>query len=209
MPNIDLKKTYKHLYTPSAKEISVVTVPPFPFLMIDGKGTPNESSSYSDAVAALYALAYGVRAISKAEDKPFTVTPMEGLWAFEGSPPATPFDMTKADKERFIWTLMIHLPDHVTEEMVEVARETVRKKKKNPPMLDDLRFEVYDEGEAVQIMHVGSYDDEAPTVAKLHDYINENGFQFGKRHHEIYLSDPRKVAPEKLKTVIRQPFVRG
>jgi hypothetical protein len=209
MPNLDLKKQYKALYNPSAKAVSVVTVPPFPYLMIDGKGNPNTSQQYTEAVTALYAMAYGVRALSKADDLPFTVPPMGGLWCFEGQPPDSPFDMTTGDKDRFLWTMLIQMPEHITGEMVETAREVVRKKKKNPLGLDDLRFEVYDEGEAVQILHIGSYDDEAPTIAKLHDHITANGWKFSKPHHEIYLSDPRKVAPDKLKTVIRQPFTRG
>ncbi len=207
MSNLDLKKLHKDLYKPSAKTVSVVTVPPFPYLMIDGKGNPN-TQPYTDAVGALYALAYGVRALSKADDKPFTVAPMGGLWQFEGQPPASPFDMTLADKDRFLWTMLIQMPDHITADTVEAAREIVRNKKKNPPRLDDVRFEVYDEGEAVQILHVGSYDDEAPTVARLHNHIAENGWHIDKIHHEIYLSDPRKVALEKLKTIIRQPFAR-
>ncbi len=205
MANLDMKKTLKHLYSPSAKEVSVVDIPTMNYLMLDGEGNPN-SEGYLEAVQALYGLAYGIRAISKATGQVFTVMPLEGLWSFEGQEESN-FQITDADKDTFEWTLMLLQPEHITSEMVEQARDTVRKKKSLAP-LDSIRFEAYDEGEAVQIMHIGSYDDEGPTVARLHHYIEDNGWQLGKKHHEIYLNDPRKVAPEKLKTIIRQPFVR-
>ena len=207
MANLDLKKTLKHLYNPSAKEFSIVNVEPMNYLMIDGAGNPNTSERYRQALEALYPLAYGIRAMSKANGIVYTVMPLEGLWSFEGQEKET-FHLTEADKDTFEWTLMILQPEHITEAMVEEARRTVRKKKA-PALLDEVRFENYHEGEAVQIMHIGSYDDEGDNVAKLHTTIKDNGWKIGKKHHEIYLSDPRKVAPEKLKTVIRQPFERG
>lgn len=205
MANLDMKKTLKHLYSPSAKEVSVVDIPAMNYLMLEGEGNPN-SEGYLEAVQALYGLAYGIRAISKAAGQVFTVMPLEGLWSFEGQEESN-FQITDADKDTFEWTLMLLQPEHITSDIVEQARDTVRKKKSLAP-LDSIRFEVYAEGEAVQIMHIGSYDDEGPTVARLHRYIEDNGWQLGKKHHEIYLNDPRKVAPEKLKTIIRQPFVR-
>lgn len=205
MANLDLKKTLKHLYAPSAKSVSVVDVPPMNYLLIDGTGSP-KSQSYTDAVEALYPLAYGIRALSKSAGDVYTVMPLEGLWSYEGQEKET-FKLSEADKDTFVWTLMILQPDHITPEMVEEARAIVRKKKA-PIALDDVRFECYHEGESVQILHIGSYDDEGENVAKLHQHIKANGWKLGKKHHEIYLSDPRKVAPEKLKTVIRQPFVR-
>ncbi|MEO1646491.1 MAG: GyrI-like domain-containing protein [Chloroflexota bacterium] len=207
MPNLDMKKTLKHLYKPSAKDISVVDVPSMSYLMIDGTGNPNTAERYQEAVSALYGLAYGIRALCKAQDNVFTVMPLEGLWAYEGQEDNDTFLLTDADKDTFIWTLMILQPDFVTEALVEEAREIVRKKK-SPALLDDVRFEAYHEEDAVQIMYIGAYDDEGPTVKSLHDYITDKGWQLAKKHHEIYLSDPRKVAPEKLKTIIRQPFVR-
>jgi hypothetical protein len=113
--------------------------------------------------------------------------------------------LTPEDKANFSWTLMILQPEVVTESMVEEAREIARQKK-NPARLDDVRFETYHEGTAAQLLHIGSYDDETPTVMRIHDFILENGWQLHGKHHEIYLSDPRKTAPEKLKTVIRQPY---
>lgn len=207
MANLDMKKTtLKHLYTPSAKQVSVVELPAMNYLMIDGEGSP-ASEIYQYAVKALYSLAYGIRAISKDAGQVFTVMPLEGLWSFEGQEKSN-FVITEADKDTFEWTLMIVQPELITSEMVEQAREIVDEKK-SPELLDKVRFERYTEGNAVQIMHIGSYDNEGETVARLHQYIEDNGWNLGKKQHEIYLSDPRKVAPEKLKTIIRQPFVRA
>lgn len=205
MSNIDLKKTYKSLYNPTAKAVVDVTVPPINYLMIDGQGDPNTSQQYMDSVAVLYALAYGVRAISKEQGIVYTVMPLEGLWWWDENQHRG-FDLSAADKADFQWTLMIHQPDHITAQVVESAHEIARKKKKNPPFLDDVRMETYDEGQAAQIMYIGSYDDEGPTVKKIHDHIEASGYQLAKKHHEIYLSDPRKVDVKKLKTVIRQPY---
>jgi hypothetical protein len=206
LENLDLKKTLKHLYAPSAKDVGVVSVPPMNYLMVDGEGNPNTAPSYPQAVAALYSLSYALRALSKAANQVFTVMPLEGLWAFKGTQ-KEPFDITEADKDRFIWTMMILQPPHITSAMFSEALETVHKKDTNE-LLNAVRFESYDEGEAVQIMHLGPYSAEAPTVAKLHNTVAENGWQLRGKHHEIYLSDPRKVAPEKMKTIIRQPFDR-
>jgi hypothetical protein len=206
MTNLDMKKTLKHLYTPSAKEVNVVTVPPLNYLMIDGEGNPNTSPIYPQTVSALYSLSYALRAISKAANRVFTVMPLEGLWAFKGMQ-EEPFDITEADKDRFIWTMMILQPPHITATMFNEALANVRKKDTSE-RLNTVRFECYDEGEVVQILHLGPYSTEAPTVARLHDTIADNGWQLRGKHHEIYLSDPRKVAPEKMKTVIRQPFAR-
>lgn len=208
MSNLDMKKTLKHLYAPSAKEVSVVNIPPMSYLMIDGEGNPNTSQRYRQAIEALYGLAYPIRFMRKDAGEVYTVMPLEGLWEFVGQENQT-FKLTEADKDRFVWTMMILQPESITTEIVEQAREKVGKKKDAPALLNDIRFETYHEGDAVQIMHIGSYDDEGPNVAKLHAHIAENGWQIGpKRHHEIYISDPRKAEPEKMKTVIRQPFTR-
>ncbi len=208
MANLDLKKDLKHLYKPSAKEPTFVTVPLMSYLMIDGHGNPNISQQYADAVSSLYALAYGIRAISKAAGTVFTVMPLEGLWWWKEMVDHTQHSLTAQDKADFLWRMMILQPEHITEEMVAEATETVRKKK-NPPLLNSIRFEAYDEGEAAQIMHIGTYDDEAPTIRRLHEFIQSNGYTLRGKHHEIYLSDPRKVEPEKLKTIIRQPVQKG
>lgn len=206
MTNLDLKTTLKYLYAPSAKEISLVDIPPMNYLTIDGQGNPNTSPDYPLAVEALYGLAYGIRAICKAHGQVFTVMPLEGLWSFEGQTAQT-FRLTSADKDRFRWMLMILQPDFVTADVA--AQAQTQALHKNPKgRFAEVRFETYHEGEAVQLLHIGSYDEEGPTVARLHHYIEEQGWRFGQPHHEIYLSDPRKTAAEKLKTIIRQPFTR-
>lgn len=207
MSNLDLKKDLKHLYAPSAKAVAVVDVPSMHYLMVDGEGNPNTDPRYQQAIEALYPLAYGVRAICKAQGNPFTVMPLEGLWWFAGRP-VEDFSLNEADKDRFVWTLMILMPDFVDEDRVAQARQAIAAKKDAPGLLDAVRFAAYDEGDAVQIMHIGPYDNEGPTVEKLHQHIQAQGWVLSGKHHEIYLSDPRKVAPEKMRTVIRQPFSR-
>ena len=201
MTKIDFKKELKHLYRPSARRFEVVDVPPMNFLMIDGHGDPNTAQAYADAVEALYAVAYKIKFESKRElGKDYVVPPLEGLWWAEDME-----TFTSRDKSAWDWTMMIMQPEWVTQEMVEEAVEEVTKKKA-PPALPRLRLETYHEGPAVQIMHVGSYDDEGPTIARMHhEFMPENGYAPAGKHHEIYLGDPRKVAPEKLKTVLRQP----
>ncbi|MEQ8673651.1 MAG: GyrI-like domain-containing protein [Aggregatilineales bacterium] len=209
MTNLDMKKTLKHLYAPSAKDVSVVDIPPMHYLMIDGEGNPNSAPRYAQAVEALYGLAYTIRAIRKNAGETFTVMPLEGLWALKGKHNPE-INLTEADKDSFVWTLMVLQPESITPEIVEQARAIVNKKKDSPELVNEVRFEQYHEGEAVQIMHIGSYNDEGPNVARLHAHITDNGWKFGDNlHHEIYLNDPRKVAAEKLKTVIRQPFTRS
>lgn len=205
MTKIDFKKKWKHLYRPSAKEFAVEDVPPLNFLMIDGHGDPNKVQEYSDAIEALYAVAYKLKFISKKETgQDFVVPPLEGLWWAEDMDSFT----TRQDKSACDWTMMIMQPEWITPEMLEKALQQVEKKK-NLPALTRLRLETHHEGLVVQIMHIGSYDAEGPTLARLHtEFIPENGYKEAGKHHEIYLSDPRKVVPEKLKTVLRQPIRR-
>jgi hypothetical protein len=200
---IDFKKEWKHLYQPSAKEFVVVDVPPMNFLMIDGHGDPNTAQEYKDAVEALYAVAFRIKFISKNEvGRDYVVPPLEGLWWAEDMETFT----TGRDKSAWDWTMMIMQPEWVTPEMFEEALKQVEKKK-NPPALSKLRLERYHEGLSAQILHIGSYDDEGPTLDRMHhEFIPENGYEMAGKHHEIYLSDPSKVAPEKLKTVLRQPI---
>ncbi len=200
MSKVDFKKTMKEFYIPAKKFVSV-DVPEMQFIMVDGHGDPNTAQEYKDAVEALYAVAYKMKFISKNTlEKDYVVPPLEGLWWAE--------DMgtfLTRDKSAWDWTMMIMTPEWITPEIFDDAVEQVHKKK-NPAALDLVRVERYAEGHSVQIMHVGSYDDETPVLAKMHDeYIPENDFVEHGKHHEIYLSDPRRVAPEKLKTVLRQP----
>ncbi len=202
MPAIDYKKELKHLYAPSAKEVVLVEVPPLYFLMIDGRGDPNTAPEYAAAVETLYALAYALKFKVKRgrAGVDYVVMPLEGLWWGAG------IDWHDAGQRAgWQWTMMIMQPEHVTAGLFEQALAETRKKK--PALaLDRVRFERYDEGRAAQIMHIGPYAIEGPTVARLHAFIEQQDSAPRGKHHEIYLGDPRKTAPEKLRTLIRQPF---
>jgi hypothetical protein len=204
MTKIDYKKELKHLYQPSVKEVAVVDVPTMNFLMIDGQGDPNTSQAFQDAVGALYSLAYSLKFIIKkgVVGIDYGVMPLEGLWWVDDM---TQFSMEKKDEWK--WTLMIMQPELVTRELFAEAVEEVRKKK-NPEALSNIIFEAFSEGKAAQIMHIGPFSEEGPTIEQVHTFIKENGYALAGKHHEIYLSDMRKTAPEKLKTIIRQPMVR-
>lgn len=202
MSKIDFKKELKNLYLPSKKEFELVEVPEMRFFKVDGMGDPNNSSEYSAALEALYAVSYKTKFFSKKNGQDYVVPPLEGLWWAEDMDTFT----TARDKSQWSWTMMIMCPDWITDEMVDQAREEVAKKK-DLPSLKKLHWETYLEGLSVQILHLGSYDDEGPVLAKLHEeWMPENGYTFNGLHHEIYLSDPRRVEPAKLKTVLRQPI---
>ena len=205
MSKVDFKKELKHLYRPSAKAFTVVDVPPMQYLMVDGHGDPNTAQAYQEAVEALYAVAYKLKFMSKRQlEKDYVVPPLEGLWWAEDMETFT----VGRDKSAWDWTMMIMQPDWITPQMFDEAVQQVQKAK-GLPALPRLRLETYHEGLAVQILHLGSYDDEGPTLQRMHDeFIPQGGYQMAGKHHEIYLSDPRKVAPEKLRTVLRQPVRR-
>lgn len=200
MQTFDIKKERKDLYAPKSGDFEIVEVPPLQFLMVDGHGDPNTSSAYRDAVEALYTASYGIRAVAKATlGRVHTVGPLEGLWSADD-----PEVFRTRDKSAWDWTLMIVQPDWITAELVDEALTAARTKQL--PALELLRFERYAEGRCVQILHVGSYDDEAPTLERLHDeFIPTHGFAMSGRHHEIYLSDARKIEPARLRTILRQP----
>jgi len=201
MVKVDFKRELKHLYNPSQKAFSIVDVPPMSFVMIDGHGDPNAAPEYQEAVEALYAVAYGLKFIVKKEQGiDYGVLPLEGLWWVDDM---AEFSMDA--KEEWDWTMMIMQPEWVVAGMVERARADVERKK-NPPALPKLRFETYHEGLAVQILYVGPYAAEGPTIARMHAFAEQEGYELRGKHHEIYLSDPRRTAPERLKTVIRQPI---
>jgi hypothetical protein len=202
MEKIDYKKEFKHLYKPSAKKVDIVEVPKWNYLMVDGEGNPNTSQSFQDAIEVLYPLSYALKFIVKrgAIGIDYGVLPLEGLWWAD--------DMTSFsvdDKDNWKWTLMIMQPDLVTKELVKEATEQI-KTKKDPVSLPLVRFESFEEGKAAQIMHIGPFSEEGPTIEKVHSFIEENGSQRKGKHHEIYLSDIRRAAPEKWKTIIRQPM---
>ncbi len=201
MKKIDFKKELKHLYKPSAKKVEFVEVPEMNFFMIDGKGDPNIAKEFSDAVEALYSLSYTIKfMIKKGEQQiDYGVLPLEGLWWVD--------DMRKFssdNKDEWKWTVMIMQPEFITQEIVDEAIEKI-KAKKNLPALKKIRFEKFNEGKSAQILHIGPFSEEGPTIEKAHNFIKENGFKLKGKHHEIYLSDIRRAAPEKWKTIIRQP----
>jgi hypothetical protein len=201
MSKVDFKKTLKHLYNPPKKFVTV-DVPEMQFLMVDGQGDPNTSQQYQDALEALYGVAYKIKFKSKQTlEKDYVVPPLEGLWWADDMDLFT----LSRDKDQWKWRMMIMTPHWISGDIVTEAIADVRRSK-NPNSLDKVCLESYREGLCVQILHIGSYDDEAPILAELHNqYLPENGYQENGLHHEIYLSDPRRVTPEKLKTVLRQP----
>jgi hypothetical protein len=202
MSKTDFKKELRSLYQPSARDFVVVDVPPMNYLMVDGHGDPNTAQEYADALETLYAVAYKCKFASKKKlERDYVVPPLAGLWWADDMEVFT----TRRDKSTWDWTMMIMQPEWITEEMFEEAVKQVEKQK-NPPALPKLRLETYHEGLSVQILHIGSYDDEGPTLHRMHyEFIPQNGYEMQGKHHEIYLSDPRKVAPGKLRTVLRQP----
>lgn len=198
-PSYDVKKQRRELYAPG-RAFAVVDVPPLDFLMVDGHGDPNTVTAYREAVEALFATSYAVRAVAKARlGRVHTVGPLEGLWSAD--------DLAvfrTRDKGAWDWTMMIVQPEWITAELVEEAVAAARKKGR--PGLDRLRFERYAEGRSVQILHVGSYDDEAPTLERLHgEFLPARGLAPTGPHHEIYLSDARRTDPARLRTILRQP----
>jgi hypothetical protein len=203
MAKIDFTKELKHLYRPSASAFDVVDVPPMIYLMLDGHGDPNTAAEYAQAVEALYATAYRIKFISKDElEKDYVVPPLEGLWWAEDMASFT----AARDKSVWDWTMMIMLPDWISPELYQRALGEVRQKKALPG-LQKIRMERYHEGLSAQILHIGSYDDEGPVLARLHqDWLPQQGYVEHGKHHEIYLSDARRVEASKLKTVLRQPI---
>ena len=202
MKKVDYKKKLKHLYGPSSKKIVIVEVPSMNYFMVDGEGGP-AAESYQQAIEALYGLSFTVKFdVKKGVGLDYTVMPLEGLWWAKD---ITAFSADR--KDEWLWKMMIMQPDYVTAKHVNAATKQLREKK-NPLALDKIRFESYHEGLSVQILHIGPYDDEGPTIAQMHKFIDENGYQLHMKHHEIYLSDPRRSKPEKLKTVLRQPITK-
>ncbi len=202
---VDYKKTEKELYQPKATP-SIIDVPEMVFVAVDGKGNPNESVEYTAAVELLYGLSYAIKMGNRSVLE-YIVPPLEGLWSvtgdFKGGGAAI------SDKDRFVWTMLIRQPEFVTADLFDAARTALARKK---PDLDTskARLERITEGLCVQVMHNGSYDDEPATITALDGFAIEKGYVIDmddtRRHHEIYLSDPRKVALEKLRTVIRHPI---
>jgi hypothetical protein len=199
MTKFDYKKDLKQLYFPPAKIFTFVEVPPMNFLMIDGHGDPNKVPAYQEALEALYTMAYTIKFALKPRGIEYVIPPSEGLWWMEDMR-----QFSQETKDRWDWTMMIMQPQDVSAEVVEQARGSATRKKELPA-LNKLRFERFHEGLCVQIMYFGAYADEGPTIASMHAFIHEQGYELTGKHHEIYLGDHRRTPPEKLKTVIRQP----
>lgn len=202
MEKRDYRKELTELYKPKTGVVVEVDVPEMNFLMADGEGDPNNSKSFSEVTEALYAVSYALKFMVKKGDLQidYGVMPLEGLW---WSDDMATFSVD--DKSDWKWTLMIMQPELIDSEMAAAAIDQVRTKK-NPVALSLLRFESFKEGPAAQTMHIGPFSEEGPVIAEIHAHIEERGKKRRGRHHEIYLSDIRRAAPEKWKTVIRQPM---
>jgi hypothetical protein len=197
----DVKKT--DAYRARRGQFRVLEVPPARYLMIDGRGDPNTDPSYIAAIAALYPVADTLKFASRNDHgRDYVVPPLEGLWWAGDMASFT----DARDKSVWNWTLMLQVPGWLREQDTTAAAEKVRRKKTAPERLDDLRTGVLDEGLCVQTLHVGPYDAEGPVLAEMHhEFIPAHGLEMTGRHHEIYLGDPRRVAPERLRTILRQP----
>jgi hypothetical protein len=201
MKRIDFKKELNHLYRPTTKRIDIVDVPEMNFLMVDGKGDPNTAKEYSDAIEALYSVSYTLKfMVKKNLNVDYGVLPLEGLWWADDMN-----NFSTGTKDKWNWTALIMQPQYVTKDRVEEAFETVRKKK-DLPALQKMKFASFNESLSAQTMHIGPYADEGPTIQRVHDFIRESDYELRGKHHEIYMSDPRRSKPEKLKTIIRQPI---
>lgn len=210
MKTLELKKQFKHLYQPSAKKIEAIQIPKLQFAMIDGvieKGSePSKSPTFAQATQSLYSLCYTLKFMLKKRKTnaiDYPVMPLEGLWGETDEK----FDITV--KDNWSYTLMIMQPDIITKDLFEEARENVRKKKGDSEMLNKLRLAHFEEGLCVQTMHIGPYATELATLSRMREFMAENGLKdnVGPNglHHEIYISDPRKAKPDKMKTVLRHP----
>jgi len=208
MPPVDFKKTQRELYQPKITP-GIIDVPSMTFLAVDGIGDPNTSAEYAAAIETLYALSYSIKMNNK-HILEYVVPPLEGFWAttddFKGGAASIP------NKDNFVWTTLIRQPDFVTEEIFDAARAHLAEKK---PHIDTgkARLIQLTEGLCAQIMPIVPYDDEPASIVAMEHYVRENGYETDitptRRHHEIYLSDPRKVAPEKQKTIIRHPIKKA
>jgi hypothetical protein len=203
MKKIDLRKDLKDLYSPSPKEVEMVRIPKFQYLMIDGSGDPNSSLEFQEAVQAMYTAAYTLKfMIKKDKGIDYPVMALEGLWWAD--------DMSSfltGNKAAWKWTLMIMQPKVVTKSLFSKGVKSAMEKK-GLVALERIRLESLEEGLCVQIMHIGPYAQEGPTIQNLHAFAKERGLGLRGKHHEIYLSDPRKAKPEKMKTIVRQPVQR-
>ena len=206
---LDLRKQWKHLYSPSAKKVEVVEVPRFLFAMLDGEIEPGHgpgtSPDFGDALEGLYGISYTLKFISKLrKENPidYPVMALEGLWWVEGAE----FDITQPAGWKY--TVMIMQPDHINPDMFQEALGQLRKKRGDKPAFARLRLDSFQEGTCIQVMHIGPYSEEMTTIARMDAFAQENGYLLHGKHHEIYMGDPRRAAPENLKTILRHPVTR-
>ncbi len=200
MSKLDLRKELKSYYT-AKKKPEIVDIPPGKFLAITGRDEPG-GEEYTATLQALYGLSYTLKFRCKAEGRDFTVMGLEGLWWWDDDAVFTPEEAPPRDQ--WNWKSMIRQPDFITKEMVEEARAEVMEKR--GPAVDRVELEEFHEGLSAQVMHVGPYSEEGPTIRRLHEFIEKQGYRPRGRHHEIYLSDPRRTTPERIRTIIRQPI---
>ena len=198
MDKIDFRRTLRHYQ--AGRTMALVDIPAMSFVMVDGAGNPNAAPAYRTAIEWLYSTSYALKFSAKAAlGTDYVVPPLEGLWWADN-----PADFTARSKDNWRWTMMIMAPDILTEAMFAAAVAKASQKLGDPPAT--LRLERYAEGTSLQVLHVGSYDDEGPILAQLHDVeMPARGLTFNGHHHEIYLSDARRTAPAKLRTILRQP----
>lgn len=205
MDKIDYKQVFKECYGVKSHAPVLVDVPPMQFLMLDGRGDPQATPGFQASVEALFGLAFSIKFLLKKGPMAldFAVMPLEALWWAD--------DMTQflADRAAWQWTVMIMQPPVVDPALVDEAKGALHARKKASPLLAEIRLARFDEGKAVQLLHVGPFSEEGPAVQRLHAFVAAQGYGLGGKHHEIYLNDARRTAPEKLKTILRQPVVRG
>ena len=214
MKTLDLKKKLHYLYVPSARKVEAVQVPPLQFAMVDGEieksEGPSTSPGFQEAMTAIYGLAYTLKfTLKKRVRNPidFPIMALEGLWWVKGGA----FDIAR--KDNWLYSLMMLLPDVVSGDMFDAARAEVRRKRGDSPSLRRLRLRKFEEGLCMQVMHIGPYADEPATVERMRAFARENGYVDlvggGGKHHEIYMGDPRRANPAKLKTVLRHPIKKA
>jgi hypothetical protein len=201
LTTLDLRKTLKQFYNPKAGEVELIRMPPTKHIMVDGDGEPG-GDSFQQAMGVIYNLAYTMKFRSKnLQKKDYTVMAPEGLWWMKGK-----LDPSKPKK--WLWTLMIVVPDFITPKVFSDTVEEV-KRKKNPPGLEKARLETFNEGLCVQTMHIGPYSAETETIARMNAFAKDHGYEMVGKHHEIYLGDPRRAAPSKLRTILRHPVAKA
>jgi len=197
---LDLKKEQKDIFSVKEHEYKKVTCPKSYYIALDGKGDPNNNEEYQNIVGTLYKMAYSIKMDYKKKDLDFVVMPLTGLWWSENIE-----DFTKEPKDKWMWTMMIQVPDFITKETVEEMKEKLRRESN---YIDKIQFIEIEEGEAFETLYIGAYKNEGDTIKKLHETITEAGYRISGKHEEIYLSDPRRVEESKLKTIIKQSVVR-